>query len=288
MAVVDKFRLLWLDLSIAVQEAELPPHMGEYCVVTRTREQDVVERLIGRREVDLLCLDYDYPDRRSLRLLQELKRTHPGLPMLMLTLQHSESLAVWAFRARVWDYLVKPISNNEIDRCFRSFQHMLEQRAQQPARVISMLAQQIPAEAAAPVADTADVMFLPAINYVEQHFRAKIRNEEVARLCHMSPFRFSRGFKAHFGVGFRDYVLHFRLREAKRMLENPNAVIGDVCYACGFSEPSYFSKMFRKHFNVSPSEAIGSNAPFEGGADADEMPTLTPLRSPRRPGTEGD
>ena len=72
------------------------------------------------------------------------------------------------------------------------------------------------------------------------------------------------------------------------MLANPNAVVSDVCYACGFSEPSYFAKMFRRQFQVSPSEAIGSDLPLASsplGSKTSPLPlqappTLNPVKKP--------
>jgi DNA-binding NarL/FixJ family response regulator len=62
---------------------------------------------ITRHKPAALCFEFDYPDRERLLAMQSVKRSHPRLPILMLTLGHSESLAVWAFRARVWNYLVQ-------------------------------------------------------------------------------------------------------------------------------------------------------------------------------------
>jgi AraC-like DNA-binding protein len=73
----------------------------------------------------------------------------------------------------------------------------------------------------------------------------------------MSPFRFSRGFKEAFGIAFRDYVVRYRLRQAYSLLKNPNISITDVAFSVGFSEVSYFSRIFKKYFGVSPSERFG-------------------------------
>ncbi len=60
---------------------------------------------IARVRPRVLCFDFDYPDRERLRVMQAVKQTHPGLPLIMLTIEHSEALAVWAFRVPVWNYL---------------------------------------------------------------------------------------------------------------------------------------------------------------------------------------
>ena len=43
-----------------------------------------------------------------------------------------------------------------------------------------------------------------------------------------------------------------RLRHAAEMLATPNITVSEVCYATGFSNPSYFSKVFREAFGCNP------------------------------------
>jgi YesN/AraC family two-component response regulator len=261
---MEDIRLLWLDLSVGLQTAELPRGFAEHCQIQYCQTENQARDLCVAGSVEVICIDFDYPGRRGLRTLQALKSSFPSIPVLMLTLQHSESLAVWAFRTRVWDYMVKPIAASEIARCFRGLKEVLEKRNDQRERSVSMPVQLIPSEASASLPEADELALLPAVNYVEKHFRAKILLEDVAPLCSMNPFRFSRVFKAAYGLGFRDYVLQYRLREACRMLENPEAVITDVCYAVGFNDTSYFTRVFRKHFHVVPSAVVGSAAGLIG------------------------
>ena len=69
-----------------------------------TRPASLLE-VVARQDAQILCFEYDYPDAAGLRKLQEVKRYFPHLPVIMLTLQHSEALAIWAFRTQVRDYL---------------------------------------------------------------------------------------------------------------------------------------------------------------------------------------
>ena len=73
-------------------------------------------------------------------------------------------------------------------------------------------------------------------------------------MCSMSPFVFSRKFKDVFGISFRDYVVRYRLRAACGLLKNPGSSVTDVAFAVGFNDVSYFSRMFKRHFGMPPSE----------------------------------
>jgi AraC-like DNA-binding protein len=82
----------------------------------------------------------------------------------------------------------------------------------------------------------------------------------AAAACRMLPFKFGRQFKETYGMDFRDYVVRFRIREACRLLRNPDAQISEVGYAVGFSEPAYFTKTFKKLIGVPPSHVVGNQA----------------------------
>jgi AraC-like DNA-binding protein len=171
----------------------------------------------------------------------------------MLTVQHSEELAVWAFRSRVWDYLVKPLSATERRRCVDCLTDMLKTRDKSKlSRRAAIPASVIPEENRVSGAK-ASITLAPAIGYVEEHYRHKISSAHAAELCAMSPFQFSRVFKETFDVTFQEYVLRFRIRAACRLLKNPNAQVTDVAYLCGFNDPSYFARIFKRDTRLAPS-----------------------------------
>jgi hypothetical protein len=70
----------------------------------------------------------------------------------------------------------------------------------------------------------------------------------------MNPFRFSRCFKKETGFTFQEYLVRLRIKEALRLLDNPNASITDISFTVGFNDTSYFSRTFKKYLNHSPSE----------------------------------
>ncbi|NIO38745.1 MAG: response regulator, partial [Burkholderiales bacterium] len=102
---------MWLDLTISVKEGEPSADFSRWCDIYYHSDTEHVGELVARRAhgTDLVCFNFDYPDRRGLRFVRQAKIDHPSLPVVMLTVQHSEALAIWAFRTKVWDYLVKPV-----------------------------------------------------------------------------------------------------------------------------------------------------------------------------------
>ena len=249
-------QVVWINLTVALKDPEIPPGLATHCSTTYVGGNDELKSVLARQLVDALCFDYDYPDRPGLRLLRETKAAYPTLPIVMLTMQHSEALAVWALRAKVADYLVKPVPKVELERALIGLSRAQAYRKTQSSRAPVICVNRIPDEVCyAGKPETSRLA--PALYYVEKYFRSKIRGEEVAQLCGLSPFRFSRVFKDTFGITFRDYLVVHRLKEACRLLENPAASVTDVAYAAGFNDASYFTRIFRQRIGVPPSEIVG-------------------------------
>jgi len=245
-------RLLWVDLTASVKHAELPVVFTEGCDIEICPDVGRLNETIEASSIDGICFDIDYPDHSGLDLLRKTKIRYPQIPILLLTLQHSESLAVWAFRTRVLDFLVKPVSRGEFHRCLQTLRYVTSVSGKQRSRTLGDHVAPIPPEVPLTMR-TDDVRLLPALYYVKRNFRFKVRNEKVSDLCGMSPFRFSRSFRETYGITFQDYVVRYRILESCRLLKNPNTNITDVAYAIGFNDASYFSRTFRRYVGTSPS-----------------------------------
>ncbi len=266
--MTHRLNMLWVDLTVASRGKDVfPIGMETHFDIERVDELGHLSERIERGLPDVVSFDFDYPDRESLQLMVDAKKAHRSTPMLMVTLQHSEKLAVWAFRNKLVDFLVKPVPQVDIDRCHCMLLEIARAKAGQESRGFAGAAANIPGDIAS-VTRTVDRAFLPAIYHVIRNFDSKIQNDEVANLCAMSPFRFSRGFKEVFGISFRDYVIRYRLRQACHLLKNPNASVTEVAFAVGFSDVSHFSKMFKRYLGVSPSHKWLSNAEQTGDADS--------------------
>jgi YesN/AraC family two-component response regulator len=203
---------------------------------------------------DVICFDFDYPDMASLKLIPQAKRRWPSTPILMLTLQNSMDLALWALRSQVFDLLVKPLSAEEVDRAVLRIEAALLARRTQAKRRPQEGRAQLPAEARFRPRVATAPRLQAAIAHVAKHYSQHISESEIALLCGMPPSRFCREFKAAFGVTFVEHLANARVLQAKRLLANPTMPVADVAAAVGFTDPSYFTRVFRKQEGVSPTE----------------------------------
>ena len=203
---------------------------------------------------DAILFDFDYPDMSGLKLIPDAKTRWPSAPIVMLTLQSSVELAVWALRSRVFDLAVKPAPPKEIERMLERVVAAISARHSQIERKPQGASAQLPAETRYRSQAPAASRLQSALAHVAKHFLRPIPESEVATLCNMSPSRFCREFKAAFEVTFGEYLSNYRMKQAKRLLANPTMPVADVAVAVGFNDPSYFTRVFRKQEGVSPSE----------------------------------
>jgi DNA-binding response OmpR family regulator len=95
------------DEDLAALVAETIRRCGNDIAVTHAADLASAERLADARSWSLAVLDHKLPDGSGLDLLECLRAVDPNLPVLMMTGEGSEMIAVEAFRRGASDYVVK-------------------------------------------------------------------------------------------------------------------------------------------------------------------------------------
>jgi two-component system, response regulator YesN len=101
-----------------------------------------------------------------------------------------------------------------------------------------------------------------AVAAIAEGFGRPITLESVADALDLSPGKLSRLFALETGKGFSDFLIEYRIEKAKEMLLLPGAAIKQVSVACGYPDPNYFSRLFKKVTGMTPS-AFSSGAIME-------------------------
>ena len=79
-----------------------------------------------------------------------------------------------------------------------------------------------------------------------------LTRDEVARACNMSYGYFSKIFHQRTGYTFTDLLNKFRIEKACTLFDETALNINQVALECGFTDQSYFSKVFRRYHGISP------------------------------------
>ncbi|MCL6445631.1 MAG: AraC family transcriptional regulator [Alicyclobacillus sp.] len=94
----------------------------------------------------------------------------------------------------------------------------------------------------------------PALMYLKQNFREQIELEEVAAYLSLSPSRTRHLFKEATGEGFKEFLIHLRVNEAKKLLVTTDMSITDVYLNCGFQSHAPFYRAFKQITGITPNE----------------------------------
>ena len=93
-----------------------------------------------------------------------------------------------------------------------------------------------------------------AKEYINENFRRDISLDDVSREVDISPYYFSKLFKQETGKNFIEYLTEIRLKNARELLQDSRLSIKEICAQSGYSDPNYFSRIFKKYEGVTPSE----------------------------------
>jgi AraC-like DNA-binding protein len=90
--------------------------------------------------------------------------------------------------------------------------------------------------------------------YMDENFLNISGVGEVALISNLSEFHFFRSFKQAFGTTTYQYILNKKLELAKTLLSRREIAITEVASICNFPDLFTFSKAFKRHFGISPSQ----------------------------------
>ncbi|MNN77699.1 Bifunctional transcriptional activator/DNA repair enzyme AdaA [compost metagenome] len=90
--------------------------------------------------------------------------------------------------------------------------------------------------------------------YLGDHFREAVTVEEAAGICCLTPTYFCYLFKKTTGKTFIEYLHMLRIHEATRLLRLRRYSVQAVSDQVGFSNPTYFGRVFKSITGMTPSQ----------------------------------
>ncbi len=93
-----------------------------------------------------------------------------------------------------------------------------------------------------------------AKKYIFDNYKSKITIADICEEIGCSKSTLITGFKREYGTTVNNYITEVRLGEAVKMLKSGERYIGEIAAETGFSDQSYFSKVFSAKYGIPPSE----------------------------------
>ncbi|MEK4372001.1 response regulator [Paenibacillus sp. FSL R5-0473] len=100
--------------------------------------------------------------------------------------------------------------------------------------------------------------------YIEQHCMEMITLEQLAQIFFVSKEYLSKVFKKEYEVNVTDYVVQLRMTRAKEWVMDEQIPFKHIAEMAGYEDVSYFYRVFKKHFGISPGEMRKGQARISG------------------------
>ncbi len=92
--------------------------------------------------------------------------------------------------------------------------------------------------------------------YIENNYQTDISSRDAASFFQYNHSYFCRLFRRTFGSSFSDFLNIYRIKKAKKYMENGMKKVSDIALTCGFNNISYFSEVFKLLSGMTPSQYI--------------------------------
>ena len=92
------------------------------------------------------------------------------------------------------------------------------------------------------------------MRYISENFTEHISIKDICEAVGYSKSTILASFKKEYSTTVNNYLTSLRLERSKKMLENQNTTINEIALRCGFSDQSYFSKVFSAKYGITPTD----------------------------------
>lgn len=99
-----------------------------------------------------------------------------------------------------------------------------------------------------------DQVISKIIQYISKHYNQQLSLKEIADKFHFNYYYLSSYFSSHIAEGFSEYLNKVRVEKALELLRNEKIPVSEVSYMVGYSDHSYFCKVFKKFTKVTPTK----------------------------------
>jgi DNA-binding response OmpR family regulator len=188
------------------------------------------------------------------RLKADLQTSH--IPVIMLTGKATQKDRLEGLETGADDYISKPFEIQEIKTRINNLITSRQKLKEKFSCTISLDSHDVNVS-------TMDEKFIQkVIEMIENQMSNEAFNvSELCRELNISRSTLSRKLNALTGMSSVEFIRALRLQRAATLLKQQYGNVSQVALEVGFSNPSYFTRMFRQSYEVSPSKYAQSNQP---------------------------
>ncbi len=209
---------------------------------------------------DVIITDIMMPECDGLEMIRDIRNSEllNHIPVIIVTAKSDDAHKLQGLDSGADAYLIKPFSPDELKlRICKlvGYRNMLRQKYSR----ILIDDKEISKE---PDAPELEKNFLVKLNGIisSNISLSNLNSEMLAEKMFLSKSQLNRKVKSMTGMNTVTYINHSRLAQARIFLRDPEKSIGDIVLMCGFESSSYFTKLFKKKFGMTPSQYRKENS----------------------------
>ena len=224
--------------------------------------------LLKKFRPNIVITDIRMPLLSGLDLIQRIKTTLPRAEIIIISGYDNFEYAQKAIKLGVMDFLLKPLEETELHKAIGNAVRNLDKRNQQNLeknnlqRKVKRLATDFVQLDPGDFSEIKNEKIRQALKYIHEHFSEPISLTTVSDTVVINQAYFSEIFKKEMGIGFNQYLQNLRIEQAAALLrERPDLAVSDIAHICGFQDPNYFCRVFKKHLNMTAQEYRDTQQP---------------------------
>ncbi len=228
---------------------------SRFRIVTATNGAEAL-KVLSKTSVDTVVSDVMMPVMDGAELCFEIKnnlRTN-HIPVILLTALSSNENKAEGYRAGADIYLEKPV---DIDLLVNCILNLLENRKKIKEKFVQEEYEPGDGMNEADKKFISRVWHLTEANLSNSAFSA----EDLERETGLSRANLYRKFKELLNKTPLEFIQQYRLNKSVELLQSGNYYVNEIAYQVGFSDPKYFSIVFKKYFGKNASEFLKKGQP---------------------------
>jgi len=226
----------------------------------------VAEEMAKEHTPDLVISDVMMPRQDGFSFCKAIKSNiaTSHIPVIMLTAKADTDSKLIGLEGGADAYLAKPFDPRELQIRIRKLlelrrnlqKHYLGVADQMPAALVEEEDTALPQE---------DAFVTQLKTFVLDNLdNTELSVEDLCKEIMLSHSQLHRKLTALTGLSTNAFIRHIRLKEAKELLKNPALSVTAIAYDTGFNDPSYFGRVFKKEFGLTPSKFREKHNDFAG------------------------
>jgi two-component system response regulator YesN len=243
-------------------------------IVGESNNGKKAEEEIVKLKPDIAILDIRMPFRSGLQILKTINEHELHTKVVFLSAYAEFDYAQEALNLGAANYLTKPVNSAKLETAVKEAVKHIEADANAREaldRVKRMEINQNPGSfewGRNTIKDfirvQPDEQIRKILLYMSDHCAEDITLKKIASIAYMNPFYFSVFFKKNVGIKFKECLTRIRMERAMSIFLKENLKTWELGEMVGFTDPQYFSSLFKKYYGKTPMEIKKKSAAERG------------------------